>query len=111
MRNRYLHIEWEKTAHSGEKQHIKQHIEEKNNLSSLLNNASISAKTKNNIEKLYEAFGNEKIFGRSDVVKVLSITERPASTLLKRMHDLSLTEQITGVGKGKYKFNFRKEST
>lgn len=46
----------------------------------------------------------ETIFGRSDVVAVLHITERPASTLLKKMYDLKLTEQITGAGKGKYRF-------
>ena len=54
--------------------------------------------------KLYKAFGREKVFGRSDVVEVLGITERPASTLLGKMYTLELTEKITGAGKGKYRF-------
>jgi len=48
---------------------------------------------KNNITKLYEAFGMEKIFGRSDVIEVLGITERPASTLLGKVYSLGLTEK------------------
>ena len=42
-------------------------------------------KTKNNIVQLYQAFGLEKIFGRSDVLNVLSITVSPASPLLKKI--------------------------
>ena len=33
----------------------------------------------------------------SDVVEVLGITERPASTLLGKMYSLELTEKITGA--------------
>jgi hypothetical protein len=39
-----------------------------------------------------------------DVIEVLGITERPASTLLGKMYSLGLTEKITGAGKGKYRF-------
>ena len=54
--------------------------------------------------KLFESFGFEKIFGRRDVVGVLGITEKPATTLLGKMFSLNLTEKITGAGKGKYRF-------
>ena len=50
------------------------------------------------------SIGREKVFGRSDVIDVLGITERPASTLLGKMYSLDLTEKITGAGKGKYRF-------
>lgn len=59
---------------------------------------------KTNILKLHEAFGMEKVFSRSDVVEVLKITERPATTLLGKMYLNDLTEKITGAGKGKYRF-------
>ena len=65
---------------------------------------AVSSRTKANIILLREAFGNEKIFGRGDVVEILGITEKPASTLLGKMHTLHLTERITGAGKGKYRF-------
>ena len=57
-----------------------------------------------NIMKLHEAFGMEKVFGQADVVEVLGITERPASTLLGKMYSIGITEKITGAGKGKYRF-------
>ena len=104
LKNRYMHIRWEETAHSTSKQHIEQHIQEQNSILNLLDTKEISSKMKSNITKLYEAFGMEKIFGRSDVIEVLGITERPASTLLGKMYSLGLTEKITGAGKGKYRF-------
>lgn len=108
LKNRYMHIRWDETTHSGEKQHIKQHIEQhipdKNDILKVLEDKEISSRTKDNIVKLYEAFGIEKVFGRSDVVEVLMITEKPASTLLGRMYTLNLTEKITGAGKGRYRF-------
>ena len=111
LKNRYLHIEWPETTHSGEKQHIKQHIEQRFEPDVVTlhipESAAISEKTRRNIELLYHEFGMEKIFSRSDVVAVLHITERPASILLKKMYELKLTEQIVGAGKGKYRFAFR----
>ncbi|MCR5727514.1 MAG: Fic family protein [Lachnospiraceae bacterium] len=108
LKNRYMHIAWNETTHSDGKQHIEQHIErhiqEKNDLLSILNEQAVSPKAKANILKLYESFGLEKIFGRTDVVEVLSITEKPATTLLGKMYSLKLTEKIVGAGKGKYRF-------
>ena len=108
LHNREMHIEWDKTAHSNGKQHIKQHIKRHiqsgEDIHKALEEAAVSARTKANIIMLREAFGNEKIFGRGDVVEILGITEKPASTLLGKMHTLHLTERITGAGKGKYRF-------
>lgn len=105
LKNRYLHVDWkEETAHSLPKQHIEQHIGAKNSLSARLETAKVNIKTKNNIITLYKAFGNEKIFGRGDVVSVLPITARPATDLIKKMQDLGLLESVHGLGKGKYRF-------
>lgn len=100
LKNRYMHIRWDETTHSTGKQHI----EGENSILALLDTKEVSSKMKGNILKLHEAFGMEKVFGRADVVEVLGITERPASTLLGRMYSLELTEKITGAGKGKYRF-------
>ena len=104
LKNRYMHIRWDKTTHSGKKQHIQQHIEIEDSLLEILKQKEISSRMKENIMKLHKAFGRETVFGRSDVVEVLGITERPASTLLSKMYSLELTEKITGAGKGKYRF-------
>ena len=108
LKNRYMHIRWKETTHSTKKQHIQQHIqrhiEGENSMVALLDTKEVSSKMKGNILKLYEAFGMEKVFGRPDVVEVLGITERPASTLLGKMYSLELTEKVIGAGKGRYRF-------
>ena len=108
LKNRYMHIRWDETTHSGDKRHIKQHIEQhipnKNDILKALDEKTVSSRTKGNIVKLHEAFGMEKVFGRSDVIEVLGITEKPASTLLGKMYSFGIMEKIIGAGKGKYRF-------
>ena len=74
LKNRYMHIRWDVTTHSDNKQHIKQHIEQhienKNDILETLNSKEISSRTRDNIVKLYAAFGVEKVFGRADVIDV-----------------------------------------
>lgn len=107
LKNRYLHIAWEDSTYSGEKQPIKRPIEQHiggNSLLEVLETKPISSRTKANIIKLYDEFGNEKVFGRGDVMEALGITERPATTLISKMYEFELTERIAGAGKGKYRF-------
>ena len=95
------------TTHPDNKQHIEQHIEphiEERALLKILEAKAVSAKTKANIIRLYKEFGREKIFGRGDVMKVLGLTERPATALLGKAYELELTERIIGAGKRKYRF-------
>jgi fido (protein-threonine AMPylation protein) len=61
-------------------------------------------KTINCILKLQEAFQNQKIFGRSDVMAVIGIRTSRASELLKEMLDRGIIEPVIGHGKGKYRF-------
>ena len=108
LKNRYMHIRWDETTHSEDKrhiiQHIEQHIPDENDILEVLDSNKVSSRTKDNIVRLHEAFGMEKVFGRSDVIEILGITEKPASTLLGKMHSIGITEKITGTGKGKYRF-------
>ena len=61
LKNRYLHIAWEGSVYSEEKQPIKQPIE-KNSPFIILEMKSVLSRTKANIIRLYGAFGNEKVF-------------------------------------------------
>ncbi|MBQ9276993.1 MAG: Fic family protein [Clostridia bacterium] len=109
LKNRTLHIRWgsQNSTFGTQKQHIdlqnstfstqKQHIDR-------LIAAGLSAKSANNTMMLYSKFGEGEIFGRTEVVETLNITERPASTLLKKLLDAGIIEQVKGKGKGKYKF-------
>lgn len=61
-------------------------------------------KTASHILRLREAFPGQKIFGRSDVMRVIDIKASRASDLLKEMAENGIIELVSGHGKGKYRF-------
>ncbi len=61
-------------------------------------------KTTSHILKLREAFPDQRIFGRSDVMKQIDIKPSRASELLKEMSERGVIEPVCGHGKGKYRF-------
>lgn len=66
--------------------------------------SSFSPKKVNHILKLREAFPNQTIFGRSDVMQVIGIKTSRASVLLKELLEHDIIEPVSGHGKGKYRF-------
>ena len=61
-------------------------------------------KTASQIFRLREAFPDQTIFGRSDVMKVIDIKASRASDLLREMVEHGVTRPVSGHGKGKYQF-------
>ena len=104
LRNRETHIFW-KTAHSNEKQHIDQHIKKKNDtLEKTLATLPMGNVSRKHILLLYKTLGTTTIFGRKDVMRILSLTERPSTTLIGKMKAMQLIVAVDGYGKGKYQF-------
>lgn len=66
------------------------------------------SKTVSHILKLREAFPNQAIFGRSDVMNVIAIKSSRASDLLMEMVEQNIIEPVSGHGKGKYRFRVNK---
>lgn len=100
LKNRYLHVRWETI-----KQDIvdkKQDIEDKKRDIQLPD--ELTNKTKQHIKALYDKFGYDRFFGRTEVMDILNITASPASALLKKMLDTNLIYPMKGKGKGKYLF-------
>jgi prophage maintenance system killer protein len=107
LKNRYMHVRWKmqkqdiqdrKQDIQGQKQDIQkneQHIEVPDD---------VSNKTKQHIQVLFERFGYDQFFGRTEVMSELSITASPASTLIKKMLDWGVIYPMKGKGKGKYLF-------
>lgn len=96
--NRYIHVRWQKQDIEKQKQDIeeqKQDIEIPE---------AFSNKTKQHIQILFAEFGNDKFFGRTEVMKVLKITASPSSELIKKMLESELIYPMKGKGKGKYLF-------
>lgn len=61
-------------------------------------------KTVSHILKLRNAFPDQTIFGRSDVMGVIGIKPSRASDLLGKMVEHGVIERVPGHGKGKYRF-------
>ncbi len=107
LKNRYTHIRWKdkKQDIGSSKQDIgpiKQDID-----SSKLDIEipdSVTNKTKQHIQRLFEEFEYERFFGRTEVMNILKITASPASALIKKMLDLGIVYPMKGKGKGKYLF-------
>jgi fido (protein-threonine AMPylation protein) len=65
---------------------------------------AFSAKTTTHIQKLFENFGFDKMFGRSAVMELLELKSSGASKLLSNLVQAGIIEPVSGYGKGKYKF-------
>lgn len=63
-----------------------------------------SPKVMGHIRKMYAAFGNSTVFGRSDVQAVTGLKPTRASELLKELAMKKVIISINGQGKGKYRF-------
>ena len=83
----------------------KQYIGDKKQYIEKMIAAGLSKRSAENAGKLYAEFGLSRFFGRSAILPVLDITITPASTLLKKMEAAGITEPVSGMGKGKYRFN------
>ncbi len=107
LRNRHVHVRWEiiKQDIQNEKQDIdieKQNIIEKKQ--DIKIPKTVGNKTQKHIQDLFEEFGYDKFFGRTEVMQLLNLTASPASELIRKMVNHNLIYPIKGMGKGKYLF-------
>ena len=64
----------------------------------------LSEKTVHHILLMYEKYGNENIFGRSNVEELTGLKSTRVSELLKLLLNSGIILAIKGHGKGKYRF-------
>ena len=83
----------------------KQYIDDKKQYIEKLIDAGLTKKTAENAMKLFAEFGVRSFFSRADTINILRITATPASTLLKKLYEKGVTEAVSGLGKGKYRFS------
>jgi cell filamentation protein fic-related protein len=69
-----------------------------------LKSAEFSSKTISHIETLFEEFAFQKIFGRTAVIEILHLKNSGASKFLLNLLQAGIIENVSGYGKGKYKF-------
>ena len=101
LHNRSMHISWQFS-------NIKKvDIDDKKaDIETILSNIKekISSKTVDYVIKLYGSYGSNKIFGRSDIERVIGLKSTRTSELIKLMLDNDIIEPVQGYGKGKYRF-------
>ena len=66
--------------------------------------SDFSAKTTIHIHRLFEKFGFDGVFGRSEVMEFLELKASGTSKLLANLVQADIIEPVSGYGKGKYKF-------
>lgn len=98
LKNRYLHIhntfQTEISAIEREVSAIDNPIAEK----------TFDIRTKTNIELLYNELGTESVFGRGKVSEICGISYSAAGSLIAKMKEYNLINEVHGFGKGKYRF-------
>ena len=94
--DRKVDIENEKVDIQDKKVDIESVISEKG--------SDFSVKTIVHIQRLFEKFGFDEVFGRSVVMELLELKGSGASKLLSNLVQADIIEPVSGHGKGKYKF-------
>ena len=65
---------------------------------------AFTSKTVVHIQSMYNFFGVNVVFGRSDMQKITKLGASRASDLLKDLVHAQIIEAVAGYGKGKYRF-------
>ncbi len=65
---------------------------------------TFTAKTAGHVQKLLDAYGYERIFSRSNAMRVVGLKAAGASKLLANLRSNGVIEAVPGHGKGKYRF-------
>ncbi len=66
-------------------------------------NSGYSKTIKQNLLRIYEEVRNE-VFGYARIVHTINCSEVTATSYIKRMIELGIITDISGQGKGKYRF-------
>ena len=115
LKNRYLHISGQiKPDIENRKQDIgekKQDIEEgKQDIGTFFPYANLVKSDNGNetalrrTKVLFDTFGFQTVFGRTDVCTVTGLSPAAASALLAKLLNVGAIAKVEGQGKGKYRF-------
>lgn len=69
-----------------------------------IGNIKFSKRTMYHIEILFDEYGYNRVFGRSDMMELVGLKSSAVSNLISKLLEAGIIEPVTGHGKGKYKF-------
>lgn len=78
--------------------------EKKQSFMQLLRGLGFKPKTAAHVLALYQRYGTQQCFTRSDIAEALNMTTAPATVLMRRMKEASLIELANGKSRGAYRF-------
>lgn len=78
--------------------------ERKQSFMQLFKGLGFKPKTAAHVLALYQRYGTQQCFTRSDVAETLNVTTAPATVLMRRMKEASLIELANGKSRGAYRF-------
>jgi len=111
LKNRYLHIEFDgaqgggldkKAAVASQKAAFQN---EKVSFEQRLWDMKASAPTKEKTRILFEKFGYDRAFSRSDLGQMFGMASSSAGKYLNKLKAFGMLEPVSGLGKGKYRFS------
>lgn len=65
---------------------------------------ALSEKTVSHILIMYRKYGNENVFGRSNIEELTGLKSTRVSELLQLLLNVGIIQTVKGHGKGKYRF-------
>lgn len=78
-------------------------------LEKFLLNKSISGVMRKSIIELYNVLEENRVFGRSEIAKLLDCSDRNAGKIITAMKSIGILAAVAGKGKGKYIFEIKIE--
>lgn len=63
-----------------------------------------NAPTKNKARVLFDTYGYDGVFGRTEIIQMFGMASSSAGKFLTKLKKLGFIEPVSGRGKGKYKF-------
>ena len=100
LRNRTMHI----SGYFSEKVDIETEKVDIETKKVDIGSLKFSKRTVHHIEILFDEYGYNRVFGRSDVMDLVGLKRSAVSKLISKFLETGIIEPVTGHGKGKYKF-------
>lgn len=103
LRNRTMHI----SGYFSEKVDIETEKVDIETKKVDIGSLKFSKRTVHHIEILFDEYGYNRVFGRSDVMDLVGLKRSAVSKLISKLLETGIIEPVTGHGKGKYKFKHK----
>ena len=72
-----------------------------------ITDTGFNVQTRNNVKRLYEKFGTENVFGRTDVAEICGLSYSAAGKLIAKLKEKSLIKMLKDLEKEGIVLNYK----